>query len=521
MYIQRGQRGKLEQYFQLDTPVEIRMQTTGSAVYDYCCFGVDSADQLSDDRYMVFYNQKISPKSEIVHRMTGQRADFTVSLNSLPANICKLVFTVSIDGFGTMGEIFDFEVSINQGSRDPIILQLDGSDFSREKAIISFEIYNKNGWRFSAVARGFNGGLGDLLRAYGGEEEQDASAAPAPAPLVTPPAAMSRPAPAPQVTPPAPMSRPAPAPQVTPAAPMSRPAPAPQVTPAAPMSRPAASAASSYVIAPATSVQPPVQQRTAEMPDLMPPVSAPAAVPQNAAPVNQPFPVPAVFPTQAPPVRAAAQPVSPAPAVPQAASALPKVELLKLGATPVNLKKHEKVELRKPDSEVLRKVVVGLGWEPAVNGLSIDCDSSVFMCQNGKLCSGQDIVAYYNLKHFSGAVVHQGDNLTGAGDGDDEQIVIDLTAVPPSYDRIVVVVNIFMSRIKMQHFGKIRNCYMRLCDNTGKELCRYTLSDSAEYNHKSAMIFGELLKQNDVWIFHAIGQGTNDHSIGGLAKHFK
>ena len=199
----------------------------------------------------------------------------------------------------------------------------------------------------------------------------------------------------------------------------------------------------------------------------------------------------------------------------------PNVELRKLGSTPVNLLKHEKVELRKENNETLTKVRVGLGWDAAHLGLSIDCDSSVFLCQNGRLCSTQDIVAYYNLRHFSGAVVHQGDNLTGDGDGDDEQIVIDLTAMPPQYDRIVIVVNIYMSRIKMQHFGKIKNCYMRLCDMNGKELCRFALSDSKDYDKKTAMIFGELLKQNDSWVFHAIGQGTNDHSIGALANHFK
>lgn len=85
----------------------------------------------------------------------------------------------------------------------------------------------------------------------------------------------------------------------------------------------------------------------------------------------------------------------------------------------------------------------------------------------------------------------------------------------------MIVVNIFLSLIKMQHFGKIKNCYMRICDQKGKELCRYTLSENGEYNRKSAMIFGELLKQDDVWVFHAIGQGTNDHSIDRLAASFK
>ena len=155
MQIQRGQRGKLEGQFDINMPVTITMQTIGSAVYDYCCFGVDAADQLSDDRYMVFYNQPRTPKSEITHFMDGSRAVYHANLTQLPDSIQKLVFTVSIDGSGTMGDISQFEVTINQEGCEPIVLQLAGTDFVEEKAIISFEVYQKNGWRYSAVARGF------------------------------------------------------------------------------------------------------------------------------------------------------------------------------------------------------------------------------------------------------------------------------------------------------------------------------------------------------------------------------
>ena len=155
MQIQRGQRGKLEEQFDIKMPVTITMQTIGSAVYDYCCFGVDAADQLSDDRYMVFYNQPRTPKSEITHFMDDSRAVYHANLTQLPDSIQKLVFTVSIDGSGTMGDISQFEVTINQEGCEPIVLQLAGTDFVEEKAIISFEVYQKNGWRYSAVARGF------------------------------------------------------------------------------------------------------------------------------------------------------------------------------------------------------------------------------------------------------------------------------------------------------------------------------------------------------------------------------
>ena len=172
MNLQRGMRDKLDKYLNVNQPFEVTMDVQGSAVYDYCCFGVDSAGKLSDDRYMVFYNQTSSPRNEIVYSMSGHGAKFTINLSSLPVSIQKLVFTVSIDGNGTMGDISSHSLSIRQGYGDSLNLNLSGSDFRREKAIIAIELYKKDIWRVGAVASGFNGGLGDLLRAYGGQEIQ-------------------------------------------------------------------------------------------------------------------------------------------------------------------------------------------------------------------------------------------------------------------------------------------------------------------------------------------------------------
>lgn len=170
MDIQRGTRDKLEKYANLNEDIEILMDVFGGSVYDYSCFAVDRADKLSDDRYMVFYNQKQSPKREIVYTPNGTGAKFTIKLNQLPAFINKLVFTVSIDGSGTMGNISYHSAIIQQNASKLLEMRLNGSDFNSEKAIISIEIYKKDVWRFAAVASGFNGGLSDLLRAYGGEE---------------------------------------------------------------------------------------------------------------------------------------------------------------------------------------------------------------------------------------------------------------------------------------------------------------------------------------------------------------
>ena len=112
-----------------------------------------------------------------------------------------------------------------------------------------------------------------------------------------------------------------------------------------------------------------------------------------------------------------------------------------------------------------------------------------------------------------------GDNLTGEGDGDDEQIVIDLARVPQEYDRIVLVVNIYQAMKRKQHFGLIQNAFIRLVDgSTNKEMCRYNLTD--DYSGMTAVIFGEVYRHNGEWKFNAIGQGTNDPGLGELADRF-
>ena len=231
MNLQRGMRGKLEQYVNVGKEIAVSMSVTGGDVYDYCCFGVDADGQLSDDRYMVFYNQTVSPGDEIRYAPTVQGAVFTLNLNSLPAAIDKLVFTVSIDGRkGVMGNIAAHTLEVWQDGNAALRLSLTGADFLNERAIISMELYRRNGWRFSAVARGFNGGLGDLLRSYGGEEAASQSTPPAPTP--TPKPVPPQPAPTP--------SKPTPAPQPVPPspAPTVNRNPTPPVPPAPPKAQP-------------------------------------------------------------------------------------------------------------------------------------------------------------------------------------------------------------------------------------------------------------------------------------------
>ncbi|MBR1657342.1 MAG: TerD family protein [Synergistaceae bacterium] len=169
MEMVRGFRGKISsEEFTAD------MSVSGNAVYDFSCFGVDENGKLSDDRYMVFYNQTESPSGEITYTPYANGAKFAVNLSKLPASIAKLVFTVSVDGSGTMGEISSHTAVIESGG-EAMTMRLSGNDFENERAIISVEIYRKGDWRISAVASGFNGGLSELLRHYGGEEAPNPS----------------------------------------------------------------------------------------------------------------------------------------------------------------------------------------------------------------------------------------------------------------------------------------------------------------------------------------------------------
>lgn len=200
----------------------------------------------------------------------------------------------------------------------------------------------------------------------------------------------------------------------------------------------------------------------------------------------------------------------------------------------VNLQKGQKVDLTKGNAG-LRRVMVGLGWDevqqPQSRGLfgglfgggktqDIDCDAIAFLLDsNGRIARRGDVVFFSNLKHDSGCVIHQGDNLTGAGDGDDEQIMVDLARLPSQYDRIVVLVSIYQASERNQHFGMIKNAFIRLVDaDTNKELCIYNLSEN--YHGMTSMVFGELYRYNGEWKFNAIGQPMQIWSVAQLAEKY-
>lgn len=181
---------------------------------------------------------------------------------------------------------------------------------------------------------------------------------------------------------------------------------------------------------------------------------------------------------------------------------------------PVSLAKGQKVSLTKGNPG-LNKVVVGLGWDVNAfdTGGAFDLDSAAFLLtESGKVSKSEDFVFYGNLKHPSGAVEHLGDNTTGAGDGDDEQIKITLSAVPAEITKIAFTVTIYDADARRQNFGQVSNSYIRIYnEENGEELLRYDLGE--DFSIETASVFGELYRNNDEWKFNAIGSGYQ----GGLA----
>ena len=180
---------------------------------------------------------------------------------------------------------------------------------------------------------------------------------------------------------------------------------------------------------------------------------------------------------------------------------------------PVSLQKGQKVSLTKGNPG-LKKVVVGLGWD--VNqfdtGGDFDLDAAAFLLtDSGKVSRQEDFIYFGNLTHPSGSVQHMGDNLTGAGECDDEQIRVDLSKVPEHITKIAFTVTIYEPEQRRQNFGQINNAFIRIYnEDTGEEMLRYDLGE--DFSIETAAVFGEVYKNGSEWKFNAIGSGYQ----GGL-----
>ena len=181
---------------------------------------------------------------------------------------------------------------------------------------------------------------------------------------------------------------------------------------------------------------------------------------------------------------------------------------------PINLSKGQKVDLTKKNPG-LKNIMVGLGWDVNAfdSGADFDLDAAAFLLgSNGKCPTEKEFIFYGNLEHTSGAVKHMGDNLTGEGDGDDEQIEVLLAGIPANVEKVAFTVTIYDAEPRRQNFGQVSNSYIRIVDaDTNTELIRYDLGE--DFSIETAVVVGELYRHNGEWKFNAIGSGFQ----GGLA----
>ncbi|MBR4383181.1 MAG: TerD family protein [Selenomonadaceae bacterium] len=186
----------------------------------------------------------------------------------------------------------------------------------------------------------------------------------------------------------------------------------------------------------------------------------------------------------------------------------------------VSLKKGQKVDLTKTNPG-LKEVLIGLGWDTNKydGGSAFDLDAAAFLLNGeGKANADSDFIFYGNLKHASGAVEHLGDNLTGEGEGDDEEIVVDLSKVPENVAKIDFTVTIYEAEERKQNFGQVENAFIRVVNKaTNEELIRYDLGE--DFSIETAVVIGELYRNKGEWKFNAIGSGF-EGGLAALCKNF-
>ena len=195
----------------------------------------------------------------------------------------------------------------------------------------------------------------------------------------------------------------------------------------------------------------------------------------------------------------------------------------------INLKKGQKIDLRKSNPG-LSTIRVGLGWDPIEQGggflkslfgsgnTDIDCDESVFLLNEDS--KPIDLVYFGNLRTKNDSIIHTGDNLTGEGAGDDEVILVDFDKIPSQVNKLLFVVNIYDCVRRNQHFGMIKNAYIRMTDaKNNSEIARYNLSD--DYRGRTALLVGLIYRYEGTWKFSAIGEGTNDTGLNDMKKNLE
>jgi tellurium resistance protein TerD len=186
----------------------------------------------------------------------------------------------------------------------------------------------------------------------------------------------------------------------------------------------------------------------------------------------------------------------------------------------INLSKGQKIDLTKSNPS-LKRAVIGLGWDTNKysGGGDFDLDASAFLVgSNGKTNNDLDFIFYNNLEHSTGAVIHTGDNRTGEGDGDDEQLIVEFAKIPSDIDKIAITVTIYDAIARTQNFGQISNAFVRVVnEETNEEILRYDLSE--DFSVETALVFCEIYRNNGEWKFSAVGSGFQG-GLSALCKNY-
>lgn len=190
----------------------------------------------------------------------------------------------------------------------------------------------------------------------------------------------------------------------------------------------------------------------------------------------------------------------------------------------ITLTKGQTINLKKNADNTendLSKMTIGLGWDVNDRGADYDLDACALLLKNGKLSNESDVVSYRNKKHKSGTVWSTGDNLTGEGEGDDEQLIVKLDSIPVEYDTVVFYVSIYQGRSRGQEFSKVENAFIRAVDARNKEIARYTITGDKNAAGKRSLVFAQAKRVNNTWEFEAIGNTYTTDDLMDIANEYK
>ena len=414
---------------------------------------VTASGKVRSDADFIFFNQPDGPGVRCRQPEPGRPWRIEMDLAQVPADIVQVRVVVTLEDTNSRFGSFPPPVARVLDPAGTPLVTYEATGLSSESIVIALEVYRRGpDWKIRAVGQGYAGGFAALVTDHGVSVDD------APPPAPTPPPAASPPPPPAYQPPPAPAYQPPPAPAY-------QPPPAPAQQPPPPAYPP-----------PPPAYQPP------------PPAGAPAAS----------YPPPPGYP-------AAPQGFPPPSAPPAAPPANAPGEVSLVKGRSVSLQKGQRVSLRKEDGVALTMVRMGLGWDPikkrsmfGSREIEIDLDASALMFADQQPV---DVIFFNNLTSKDGSVQHLGDNRTGAGDGDDESIMVDLTRLPAHVTAVVFIVTSYEG----QTFEQVENAFCRLVDQSNNgELARYTLGGGGAF---TGMVMAKVFREGGNWKLQAIGEG--------------